>query len=419
MTPPQVQAVPRPALAAAVDGGRPRTLIADTGSAARRWHGVGKVLVVRLDNLGDLLMTTPAIAAIRHSLPSVHITLLASPSGAAVAQHVPVIDDVIAFDAPWVKSRAVQDAQDLGQMESRLVDRLAEERFDAAIIFTVCTQSALPAALICRMAGIPLRLAHCRENPYGLLTDWVPDPDIVADGMRHEVSRQLALVGSVGFFPQDERLLFRFGVQHVARLRSRMMARGIDPTRPYFVVHPGATAASRRYPPAQFGAAAELIARESGCSVIFTGDAGEHALIEQARQCMTQPSASLAGELGLGELAALLAGAQVLVANNTGPVHIAAAVGTPVVDLYALTNPQHTPWKVPSRVLNHDVPCRNCLKSDCPEGHHDCLRRIEPREVARASLELMGPGPAMPVYRVPNWLLPADAAFHTPLEARL
>lgn len=114
---------------------------------------------------------------------------------------------------------------------------------------------------------------------------------------------------------------------------------------------------------------------------------------------MQEPSVSLAGQLELGELAALIAGAQALVANNTGPVHIAAAVNTPVVDPYALTNPQHTPWKVRSRVLDHSVPCRNCGKSDCPTGHHDCLRKVAPQTVARASLELMVPGPELPVQR--------------------
>ena len=95
-------------------------------------------------------------------------------------------------------------------------------------------------------------------------------------------------------------------------------------------------------------------------------------------------SFSLAGELDLGELAALLAMAPLLIANNTGPVHVAAAVGTPVVDLYALTNPQHTPWGVPNRVLNHDVPCKYCYKSVCPEGHHHCLTLVPPEAVVEA-----------------------------------
>jgi len=85
----------------------------------------------------------------------------------------------------------------------------------------------------------------------------------------------------------------------------------------------------------------------------------------------------------------LIAQAQALVSNNSGPVHLAAAVGTPVVDLYALTNPQHTPWQVPARVLNRDVPCRNCLKSTCPQGHHDCLLGVPATEVTAATVQLL------------------------------
>jgi ADP-heptose:LPS heptosyltransferase len=78
-----------------------------------------------------------------------------------------------------------------------------------------------------------------------------------------------------------------------------------------------------------------------------------------------------------------------LLANNSGPVHLAAAVGTPIVDLYALTNPQHTPWGVPNVVLSNDVPCRNCFKSVCPLGHQQCLAGVAPEAVARAVRELL------------------------------
>ena len=130
---------------------------------------------------------------------------------------------------------------------------------------------------------------------------------------------------------------------------------------------------------------------------MFTGGRDETALIAAAQCRMREPGVSLAGELALGELAALIAGAQVIVCNNSGPVHIAAAVGTPVAVLYALTHPQHTPWKVSSRVLNHDVPCRNCLESVCPQVHHDCLERVDPAAVAHAALELIRPLPGVPL----------------------
>ena len=369
---------------------------APAAERAARWRAARHLLLVRLDNLGDLLMTTPALAAVRATLPAARLTLLTSPSGVALAPHLAGLDAAIAFDAPWVRSaRTSREESSPGGEELALVERLRALRIDAAIVFTVCTQSALPAALLCRLGGIPLRLAYSRENPYDLLSDWVPETDVLGDGMRHEVARQLALVGRVGFHTADERLRFSYAVEDVARLQRAMQEAGFDPLRPYFVVHPGASAASRRWPAERFGLAAEEIARASGCVAVFTGDAAESDCVEAARAPMSAPSVSLAGRLGLGELGALIAGAELLVSNNTGPAHLAAALDTPVVDLYALTNPQHTPWKARSRVLNHDVPCRNCLQSQCPEGHHDCLRGVAAQEVVRASLELMGPGPGV------------------------
>jgi lipopolysaccharide heptosyltransferase II len=363
-----------------------------------RWRRARRVLAVRLDNLGDVLMTTPALAAIRHSAPDVRLTLLTSPVGAALAACVREVDEVLAFDAPWVKHAGADDA-DVGRAEQQLIDTL-RGRFDAAVIFTVCTQSALPAALLCRMAGIPLRLAHSRENPYGLLSHWVRETDEVRDGMRHEVQRQLALVQAVGFTVDDDRLRLHLSAAQRQHARTLLCNAGVPSTRPYFVVHPGASAASRRYPAARFGSAADAIAARSGCLPVFTGDATEQPLIDEARRCMSQPSISLGGRLGLVELAALIADARLLLSNNTGPAHIAAALGTPVTVLYALTNPQHTPWRVPSQVLSHDVPCRHCLKSECPQGHHDCLMKVQPDDVVHAATLLLHPRPRdVPVNR--------------------
>ncbi len=328
------------------------------------WRGIENLLCVRLDNMGDVLMTTPAIRALRETL-GCRVTLLASPSGAALAGLVPEIDEVIAFRAPWMKPPC-DDAS--------VVERI--KGFDAAAIFTVYSQSALPAAYLCYLAGIPRRLAHCRENPYHLLTDWVPDPE-PASTVRHEVRRQLDLVGAVGCSTENERLSFR--VPESARQALAPMPE------PLIVVHPGASAASRRYPAQSYARALDVLGHE----VVFTGDAAEVELVESLRSSMAVPSRSLAGQLSLAELGALIEAADLLICNNTGPAHLAAAVGTPVVDLYALTNPQHTPWQVESRVLFHDVPCRNCYKSVCPTGHHECLRGVAPERVAEAARELL------------------------------
>jgi lipopolysaccharide heptosyltransferase II len=354
-------------------------------AAPTAWAAVRRVLCVRLDTLGDVLMTTPALRAVRERGSARQVTLLTSPPGAAVARLVPVIDDVIVYDAPWLKGTALRtDAS----ADLAMVEALRAREFDAAIIFTVFSQSALPAAQLCYLADIPLRLAHSRENPYQLLTTWVLDPE-PAQGIRHEVERQLALVEQVGFRTADTRLSLRVPLAARRRVLALLASLGLGAGQPWLLVHPGATAPSRRYPAERFGEAARILSRESDAAVLVTGDASERALVGEVCRVVGARAHGLAGHLALDEMAALVEAAPVLITNNTGPAHVAAAVGTPVVDLYALTNPQHTPWRVPSRVLSHDVPCRNCFKSVCPAGHNDCLRQISATEVACATRELL------------------------------
>jgi lipopolysaccharide heptosyltransferase II len=358
-----------------------------TDHPPERWGAAERVLAVRLDAMGDVLMTGPAIRALRESRPGRTVTLLTSPAGAAAASLLPGVDGVIVYEAPWMKAAAPRASS---RADFEMIDRLRAGRFDAAVVFTVYSQNPLPPALLLTLADVPLRLAHCRENPYQLLTDWVKEPE-PEQFTRHEVRRQLDLVAAVGCRAADERM--RVNIPDEARARVRQIARwlDLDDGRPWAVVHPGASAPSRRYPPELFAQACRELVVEQGVRLIFTGGRDELPLVEEVRDGMDAPSETLAGELNLGEMAALLAVAPLLIANNTGPVHLASAVGTPVVDLYALTNPQHTPWMVPNRVLNADVPCRNCYKSVCPEGHHDCLRRVPPSAVARAAMELLEP----------------------------
>jgi len=270
------------------------------------WDGVRRLLAVRLDNLGDVLMATPALAALRESLPEARLTLLASPAGAALAPHLPIVDDVIAYRAPWVRHPALAHVP-VGAEDRALVEQLAAGRFDGAVIFTTCTQSALPAALVCALAGVPLRLAYSRENPYRLLTDWVPDTEQVGPRMRHEVERQLRLVAAIGCAARDERLRFCLRPHDLASLAAACDGSGFDAGRPYVVVHPGASAPSRRWPAERFGAAAAQIARATGRAIAFTGTADEQPLVEAARAALRAPSWSFAGRLDLGAFGALIA----------------------------------------------------------------------------------------------------------------
>ena len=358
-------------------------------AAINAWSSTRRILCVRLDALGDVLMTTPALTALKESGSGRHITLLTSSAGAAVAPLLPMVDATIAYDPPWMKAtpRRANSGGDL-----QMIERLRSRHFDAAVIFTVYSQNPLPAAMLCYLADIPKRLAHARENPYQLLTDSIPEPE-PQQLVRHETQRQLDLVASVGAKARDTRLSIRVGEAVKARMAERLKSEGLDLEEPWIVVHPGASAPSRRYPAEHFAEAAYELAIEHGCQLVFTGASGERALVDSIREGAEERTWSLAGETTLEELAALLAQAPLLISNNTGPVHLAAAVGTPVVDLYALTNMQHAPWQVPHELLFHDVPCRNCYQSVCPLEHHHCLRLVPPAAVVAAARRLLANSP--------------------------
>jgi len=347
------------------------------------WDAAKKILCVRLDYLGDVLMMTPAIRALKTSLPGRHITLLTSKSGAEVASLIPEIDDVIVYDAPWMKC---SDAHTV-ERDFLIAQLIRSRAFDGAVIFTTYSQSSLPSSMLCYLASIPLRLGYCRENPYRLLTHWVKEsePD---ESVRHEVRRQLDLVQTIGCRTEDERLSLRLSDHARIAVTRVLRSLNISAQDTWLILHPGASASSRRYPASLWRQATAMLAERIGCPLLFTGSADEIGLIDSIRNDIPGCH-SLAGTLMVEELAAVIACASVMICNNTGPAHIAAAVGTPIVDLYALTNPQHTPWQVPSRVLFHDVPCRYCYKSVCPQEHHDCLQKVSPETIVDAVQALL------------------------------
>lgn len=349
------------------------------------WEKSKNILCVRLDSMGDVLMTSPAIRALKKARRGRKITLLTSPAGAEVAQLIPEIDEVLVYEAPWMKSTPPRfnSSYDL-----QMIQVIKKRQFDAAVIFTVFSQSPLPAAFMAYQANIPLRLACSRENPYQLLTDWVLETE-PNKNIRHEVRRQLDLVASIGCTLTDERLHIHVKQTDLSTAENVLASHLDGGNLPWLIIHPGASAPSRRYPVEGYAIVVQQLYEKYGFISVLTGGKGEVDLVEAIRTMANVPSISLAGQLTVAELAGVLSKAPLMISNNTGPAHLAASVGTPIVDLYALTNPQHAPWGVPSRVLSHDVPCKFCFKSICPLGHHNCLRLVRPARVISAVCDLL------------------------------
>jgi ADP-heptose:LPS heptosyltransferase len=326
-----------------------------------------RVLAARCDSLGDVLLTGPALRAVRAG--SSHLTLLCGPRGAPAARLLPDVDAVHVWHTPWID--AEPEPVDPPATDA-LVSWAAGERFDHAIVFTSFHQSPLPLALLLRLAGVPRISAISVDYPGSLL-----DLRHRVDDDLHEVQRALSLAHAAGFprpAHDDGRL----------KLTDALPSSPIEPS--YVVVHPGASVPARAWAPDRHRKlVAELTAR--GHRVVVTGAPAERALTAAVAG---DDAIDLGGELDFAQLAGVLHAADAVVVANTGPAHLAAAVGAPVVSLFAPTVPavRWRPYGVAHRLLNLPVPCAGCRTRNCPVPGHPCLDDLDPRAGAAAVEQL-------------------------------
>ncbi|WP_409465173.1 glycosyltransferase family 9 protein [Amycolatopsis sp. GA6-003] len=323
---------------------------------------MNRVLVARQDNLGDVLLAGPAIRAI--AAQAGHVTLLAGPHGAAAGELLPGVDEVRVFRAPWIDP-------DPPPLTRESAEALAGQLtgFDTAFVLTSFHQSPLPLALLLRMAGVPWIGAICDDYPGSLL-----DLRHRVPGDPPEALRMLSLAQAAGCAlpPGDDgRLAVRRPLPEVSALT------GIGD---YVVVHPTASVPARSPSPVHCGRIVDAL-----------GEAGHRVVVTGAKPEGMTADVDLSGRTTLPELAAVLAGAEAVVAPNTGPAHLAAAVGTPVVSLFAPVVPaaRWAPFGVPAALLgDQHAPCRGTRARTCPVPGHPCLDGIDPAEVVAAVEEL-------------------------------
>ena len=318
------------------------------------------VLVVRLDSDGDVLLAGPAVRAV--AAGSARVVLLAGPRGAAAGRLLPGVDEVVVWRCPWIDADPLPvDAAEIGAV----VERLRGLRVDRALVLGSYHQSPLPTALVLRLAGVRWLGAVSEDYPGSLLDlrHRLPEHGL------HETERMLSLAVAAGYaLPAGDGggLQVRRPLPDVAALTG---------DGPYVVVHPGASVPARQ-PSAPWSARLVGALEAAGHRVLVTGGPGERALTAQVAAA---GGADLGGATDLAGLAAVLAGARVVVVGNTGPAHLAAAVGTPVVSLFAPVVPAERwrPWGVPTVLLGDAAaPCRLTRARHCPVASHPCLDGI-------------------------------------------
>ncbi|MFN2608394.1 MAG: glycosyltransferase family 9 protein [Acidimicrobiales bacterium] len=328
------------------------------------------VLVARMDSMGDVLLAGPAVRAVART--AAKVTLLCGARGRAAADLLPGVDQVVEHTAPWIDP----DPDPLDpDVTLSLVDRLAGLAVDEALILTSFHQSPLPLALLLRLAGVPTVAAVCEDYPGSLL-----DVRHRVPAGAHEVERALSLVATLGY---------RLAAGDGGRLRVRTDLLAADDrvgAGGYVVVHPGASVPARAWAPQRWAALVDLLVA-AGRRVVVTGGPGDVGLTAAVAGAGRPEVTDLGDSTDLAALAGVLRGADVVVVANTGPAHLAAAVGTPVVSLFAPTVPVGAwrPWGVPSVLLgHHDIGCAGCRARECPVAGHPCLAVVAPADAADA-----------------------------------
>lgn len=331
-----------------------------------------RVLAARQDNNGDVLLMGPALRAIASRAA---VTLLCGPRGAAAAQTLLGLSDVIAREAEWIDAEpgAVDRAATMA-----FVDDIAARRFDEAIIFTSFHQSPLPLALLLRLAGVPRIGAISVDYPGSLL-----DVRHHVEDDIHEVERALSLARAMGY---------RLPNNDDARLRMCELPAAPVSFSSFVVVHPGATVPARAWFPERNAHLVEALCA-SGQNVVVTGSSSERELTAyvagtRARAC------DLGGKTSFTEFAAIVRDASAVICGNTAAAHVASATGTPVVEIFPPTVPavRFRPWMVPYVLLgDQDIACKGCRARRCPFESQPCLDCVRVDDVLAALERVIGP----------------------------
>ena len=336
-----------------------------------------RILVVQTAFLGDVVLTTPLFRALRRRFPEARLDALVTPAAAPLVEENPHLDAVLTYD---------KRGRDL---LPGLARRLRGEGYDLLL----APHRSHRTALLGWMSRIPLRIGF-RDGGFGLLYHRrVPRP---LD--RHEVDRNLELLRGIGQEPQPEDRVLHVGYtdREAREVEGVLGGAGVAPDEPVAALAPGSVWATKRWTVEGFAAVGRGL-RHRGYRVVLLGGPGDREVARQVARGIGPGVVDAAGRTSLKALAAWMDRVALLVTNDSSPLHVAAARGTPVVAVFGATTLDlgFGPFHGRSRVVQADLPCRPCGLHGgrtCPEGHFRCMRDIPPEAVLEACDELLGQG---------------------------
>lgn len=345
-------------------------------------NNFSRILVVRTDRIGDVVLTTPVLKALRENYPQSHIAMMVSPQTRELVEDNPYLDEVIVYD---------KDEKDKGLLGFwRFVLGLKRKRFDLAIVLH--TKNRLN--LITYLADIRRRAGY-RNSKFGfLLTDKLKDSRPL--GLKHEVEYCLDILRNLGLTIADKRPYLAVKKKDVDSITDILASGGIGCNDRIAAIHPGSSCISKRWLKDRFVVLANRLVEDYGLKVILTASGEENeAIANEIAKETRYPVLNLSGKLSLGRLSALLKRCAIFISNDSGPVHIASAVGTPVVSIFGrnqagLSPARWAPVGSKDIYLHKEVGCSICLAHNCKIGF-DCLKAITVEDVLKAVDDIIKP----------------------------
>jgi len=336
------------------------------------------ILIIQTAFIGDVILATPLVEGASLISPGASVSVLVRPEAAGVFKGNPYVGRVITYDKRGTE-------RGIGGF-SRILGRLRKGRFDIAIV----PHRSLRSALLAFLSEAPVRVGFENSAAPFLFTETVS----YRRGL-HEAGRNLELLTPFGVRPGDACPRLYPGSDDISAAGRFLRGNRIEGVRPLIAIAPGSVWPTKRWPAENYAELARRLVDELGAGVVIVGGKGDVKLSEAvAGMCRRERVAVAAGRMGIPESAAFLSMCDLLVSNDSAPVHMASAVGTPVVAIFGPTVPEFgfAPCGDRSLVLGIDLPCRPCGVHGgrrCPEGHFRCMVGISPDEVFKAAVSLL------------------------------
>lgn len=337
-----------------------------------------KILIVRLDRIGDVILSTPVIKALRDAYPDSHIAFMVRPYAFDVVNGNPHLNEVIVYDKNGSEKGLAGNV--------RFISKLRREKFDLAVVLHPTNRSHLLAFF----AGIPERIGYNRKLGLLLTKRLVHAKQF---GLKHERDYALDLLSFMEIAPVDKKLCMPVNEESERKIEKIFRENGIGANDTVVVIHPAASCASKRWQTDRFARVADALVERCAAKIVVISGTNDRKIGDKLVHAMKKGAVNLTGKTSVADLASLLRRSKLLVSNDSGPVHVACAVGAPVVAIFGRDDRGLSPrrWGPTGErdvVLHKEVGCVECLAHNCRLGFK-CLSAISVEDVLAAAERIL------------------------------